>query len=50
LPILGADKDRFFEVPRCSRIPKPLLLGRNFEEGIHGEAADFVVEKAFAEP
>jgi ferredoxin/flavodoxin---NADP+ reductase len=29
---------------------KPLLLGRNFEEGIHGEAADFVVEKAFAEP
>src|SRR5258708_3132931 len=29
---------------------KPLLLGRNFEEGIHGEAADFVVEKASAEP
>jgi ferredoxin--NADP+ reductase len=28
---------------------KSMLLERGFEEGNHGEAADFVVEKAFAE-
>jgi len=35
--------------PDLMRDAKAMLLDRGFEEGNHGEAGDFVVEKAFAE-
>ena len=51
LPPLEADKDRVMICgsPALLADTKSLLLGKNFVEGNHGEAADFVVEKAFAE-
>ncbi len=51
LPDLEADKDRVMICgsPALLQDTKDLLLDRGFVEGNHGEPADFVVEKAFAE-
>ena len=51
LPHLDAAKDRVMMCgsPALLADTKTLLLDRGFVEGNHGEAADFVVEKAFAE-
>jgi ferredoxin--NADP+ reductase len=50
-PQLLADHDRVMICgsPDMMRGTKLLLLEKGFEEGNHGEAGDFVVEKAFAE-
>jgi ferredoxin--NADP+ reductase len=51
LPNLDAARDRVMICgsPALLADTKSILLERGFEEGNHGEAADFVVEKAFAE-
>jgi ferredoxin--NADP+ reductase len=51
LPDLDAGKDRVMMCgsPALLADTKTLLLDRGFVEGNHGEPADFVVEKAFAE-
>ena len=51
LPSLEADKDRVMICgsPALLQDTKDLLEERGFVEGNHGEPADFVVEKAFAE-
>ena len=51
LPDLDASKDRVMMCgsPALLQDTKTLLLDRGFVEGNHGEPADFVVEKAFAE-
>jgi ferredoxin--NADP+ reductase len=51
LPDLDPAKDRVMICgsPALLADTKSLLIEKGFEEGNHGEAADFVVEKAFAE-
>ena len=51
LPNLDAAKDRVMICgsPALLADTKSILIEKGFEEGNHGEAADFVVEKAFAE-
>lgn len=51
LPVLDAAKDRVMMCgsPALLADTKKLLEERGFVEGNHGEPADFVVEKAFAE-
>ncbi len=51
LPDLDAAKDRVMICgsPALLADTKSILIEKGFEEGNHGEAADFVVEKAFAE-
>jgi len=51
LPQLDAAKDRVMMCgsPALLLDTKKLLEDRGFVEGNHGEPADFVVEKAFAE-
>jgi ferredoxin--NADP+ reductase len=51
LPHLDASQDRVMMCgsPALLADTKTLLLDRGFVEGNHGEPADFVVEKAFAE-
>jgi ferredoxin--NADP+ reductase len=51
LPDLDAAKDRVMICgsPTLLVDTKSILMDKGFEEGNHGEAADFVVEKAFAE-
>jgi ferredoxin/flavodoxin---NADP+ reductase len=51
LPGLDATKDRVMICgsPALLADTKAILIEKGFEEGNHGEAADFVVEKAFAE-
>lgn len=48
---LSAQHDRVMICgsPEMMREAKELLLDLDFEEGNHGEAGDFVIEKAFAE-
>jgi ferredoxin--NADP+ reductase len=51
LPNLDAAKDRVMICgsPALLADTKSILIEKGFEEGNHGQAADFVVEKAFAE-
>jgi len=51
LPNLGAAKDRVMICGSAALLAdtKTILIEKGFEEGNHGQAADFVVEKAFAE-
>jgi ferredoxin--NADP+ reductase len=51
LPDLDAAKDRVMICgsPALLADTKSILIEKGFEEGNHGEAADFVVEKAFVE-
>lgn len=51
LPDLESGKDRVMICgsPALLADMKSMLIEKGFEEGNHGEAADFVVEKAFAE-
>ena len=51
LPNLDAAKDRVMICGSAALLAdtKTILIEKGFEEGNHGQAADFVVEKAFAE-
>ncbi len=51
LPDMSIENDRFMLCgsPDMIRDTRELLSGRGYEEGNHGEAGHYVIEKAFVE-